>query len=102
MTRQKSKTLQDFLNAAIRVGWLRATPEGRYPYTWNDTVTHELIAAFVNIVAFRLGIRHKWKWAEETFGIKNLNPIFHSREPSKTKRLIRHEERVHQVIDTLG
>lgn len=66
-------TQQDYLNAAIREGMLRATPDAEYPYTWNlSEVTKEWVSEFVVRVCHRLGIAQPWRWAHDLFGLSNL------------------------------
>jgi len=41
-------------------------------YTWRRTTTKTQIALWVEMLTERVGIVHKWKWAEERWDIKNL------------------------------
>lgn len=69
-------TEQDYLNAAIRDGLLRATPDAEHPYTWNtDVVSKAWVSVFVERVCVRLDYKQPWRWAMKMFGLNNLSQI---------------------------
>lgn len=87
---------QDYLDAAIRDGLLRATPDAEYPYTWNSKFTKEMVSVFVERVCFRLGYAQPWRWAKKLFGLNNLSQL-----NNKLKDMPRYKDFVGRVTNLL-
>lgn len=90
-------TEQDYLDAAIREGLLRETPDAEYPYTWNSKFTKEKVSVFVERVCFRLGYAQPWRWAKKLFGLNNLSQL-----NNKLKDMPRYETIVKDVTSLLN
>lgn len=72
---QPIKTLPKELDTDEAKKWLSKTIEKGFMtdgYQWAKETTRYQIAMWVEIASERLGIKNKWKWAENIWGLKDL------------------------------